>query len=174
MRQLFIASVLAAVPLLAYADAADDAIEAREGYMKMLAINMGTLAGTAKGEIAFDQAAVTAAASNIEALSKYSTLPALFVPYPAAVDDHQTANARGLVDAQAAILIPESQLDPGVLSTQIARPANRPIKMPKFNPVRVSPKAYMTPSTRQSVPCPRTNPAVAALMSVEIARTVST
>ena len=35
MRQLFIASVLAAVPLLAYADAADDAIEAREGYMKL-------------------------------------------------------------------------------------------------------------------------------------------
>ena len=90
MRQLFIASVLAAVPLLAYADAADDAIEAREGYMKMLAINMGTLAGTAKGEIAFDQAAVTAAASNIEALSKYSTLPALFVPGSGPADGKET------------------------------------------------------------------------------------
>ena len=80
MRQLFIASILAAAPLLAYADAADDAIEARAGYMKMLAINMGTLAGTAKGEIRFDQAAVTAAASNIEALSQYNSVPALFVP----------------------------------------------------------------------------------------------
>ena len=31
----------------------------------------------------------------------------------------QTANARGLVDAQAAVLIPESALDPASLSEQI-------------------------------------------------------
>ena len=90
MRQLVIASVFAAVPLFAYADAADDFIEARAGYMKMLAINMATLAGTAKGEIPFDQAAVTAAASNIEALSKYSTLPALFVPGSGPADGKET------------------------------------------------------------------------------------
>ena len=48
MRKLILASVLAAVPVLAFADAAEDAIEAREGYMKMLSINMGTLAGMAK------------------------------------------------------------------------------------------------------------------------------
>jgi len=38
-------------------------------------------------------------------------LPAIFVPYPAAVDDHQTANARGLVDAGAAALLPENELN---------------------------------------------------------------
>jgi UDP-N-acetylglucosamine--N-acetylmuramyl-(pentapeptide) pyrophosphoryl-undecaprenol N-acetylglucosamine transferase len=32
------------------------------------------------------------------------------VPFPFAVDDHQTANARYLADAQAAILLPQSQL----------------------------------------------------------------
>lgn len=90
MRQLFLASVIAAVPLLAHADAAEDAIEAREGYMKMLALNMGTLAGTAKGEIPFDQAAVTAAAANIEALSTYSTLPALFIPGTSPADGKET------------------------------------------------------------------------------------
>ena len=37
-------------------------------------------------------------------------VPALFVPYPAAVDDHQTANARPLADAGAALIIPESEL----------------------------------------------------------------
>lgn len=37
-------------------------------------------------------------------------LPAVFVPYPFAVDDHQTANARVLVDAGAATLIPEAEL----------------------------------------------------------------
>ena len=36
---------------------------------------------------------------------------ACFVPFPYAIDDHQTANARFLSDAKAAILIPQSQLD---------------------------------------------------------------
>lgn len=40
---------------------------------------------------------------------------AVFVPYPHAVDDHQTANARYLVDANAACLIPQSQLQADVL-----------------------------------------------------------
>ncbi|WP_264756312.1 UDP-N-acetylglucosamine--N-acetylmuramyl-(pentapeptide) pyrophosphoryl-undecaprenol N-acetylglucosamine transferase, partial [Moraxella canis] len=35
---------------------------------------------------------------------------AIFVPLPHAVDDHQTANARVLVDAGAAILMPQSAL----------------------------------------------------------------
>lgn len=38
-------------------------------------------------------------------------VPAVFVPLPHAVDDHQTANARYLVDAGAACLLPQSQLD---------------------------------------------------------------
>ena len=46
--------------------------------------------------------------------------------------------------------------------------------MAKFNPVSVRPVAYMAPSTRQSVPCPRTKPAVAVLMSRAMARTVAT
>ncbi|MCG8369613.1 MAG: undecaprenyldiphospho-muramoylpentapeptide beta-N-acetylglucosaminyltransferase [Proteobacteria bacterium] len=37
-------------------------------------------------------------------------VPALFVPYPAAVDDHQTANARPMAEAGAATIVPESRL----------------------------------------------------------------
>ena len=37
-------------------------------------------------------------------------LPAIFVPFPAAVDDHQTANARPLADAGAAMVIQQSDL----------------------------------------------------------------
>lgn len=37
---------------------------------------------------------------------------ALFVPFAAAVDDHQTHNARFLVEANAAVLIPERELTP--------------------------------------------------------------
>ena len=46
-------------------------------------------------------------------------LPALFVPYPAAVDDHQTANARPMADAGAAVIIDESMLSADVLATQL-------------------------------------------------------
>ncbi len=46
-------------------------------------------------------------------------LPALFIPYPAAVDDHQTANARPMADAGAAVIIDESMLSPDVLADQL-------------------------------------------------------
>ncbi len=46
-------------------------------------------------------------------------LPALFVPYPSAVDDHQTANARPLADAGAAVIIDESMLSAEVLAGQL-------------------------------------------------------
>ena len=43
-------------------------------------------------------------------------VPALFVPYPAAVDDHQTANAKPLADAGAAVIVQESELTPTLLA----------------------------------------------------------
>ena len=46
-------------------------------------------------------------------------LPALFVPYPAAVDDHQTANARPMADAGAAVIIDQSMLSAEVLAGQL-------------------------------------------------------
>lgn len=45
--------------------------------------------------------------------------PSILIPYAAATGDHQSANARGLVDAGAAVLIPESMLDAGTLATQM-------------------------------------------------------
>jgi UDP-N-acetylglucosamine--N-acetylmuramyl-(pentapeptide) pyrophosphoryl-undecaprenol N-acetylglucosamine transferase len=52
--------------------------------------------------------------------------PSILIPFAAATGDHQTANARGLVDAGAAILIPESALDAGSLSDQIAAVLEHP------------------------------------------------
>ncbi|MCK8483892.1 undecaprenyldiphospho-muramoylpentapeptide beta-N-acetylglucosaminyltransferase [Aliiroseovarius sp. S2029] len=52
--------------------------------------------------------------------------PSILVPYPHATDDHQTANARGLVEAGAAILIPESRLDVETLSEQITTVLDNP------------------------------------------------
>lgn len=45
---------------------------------------------------------------------------AVFVPFPAAVDDHQTTNARFLVDAGAGWLVPQSELTPEGLAQLLA------------------------------------------------------
>jgi len=44
---------------------------------------------------------------------------ALFVPFPSAVDDHQTSNARFLADAGAAWLVPQPELTPGCLAEML-------------------------------------------------------
>lgn len=46
-------------------------------------------------------------------------LGALLVPYPHAVDDHQTANARWLTEAGAAELLPEAGLDAATLAARL-------------------------------------------------------
>ncbi len=45
--------------------------------------------------------------------------PAILVPFAAATADHQSANARGLVEAGGAILIPEARLDVATLGAQM-------------------------------------------------------
>ena len=45
--------------------------------------------------------------------------PSVLIPYAAATGDHQSANARGLVDAGAAVLIPEKRLDAASLAAQV-------------------------------------------------------
>jgi len=53
--------------------------------------------------------------AEITALGK----AAILVPFPGAVDDHQTANARSLVDAGAAVLVPDRDLDGARLAAEI-------------------------------------------------------
>ena len=48
-------------------------------------------------------------------------LPAIFVPFAAAVDDHQTLNAKFLVDAQAGVSIPERDLTPERLAQELKK-----------------------------------------------------
>ena len=47
--------------------------------------------------------------------------PAILVPFAAAAGDHQTANAAGLVEAGAAVLVPEADLAPAVLAEEVER-----------------------------------------------------
>lgn len=48
-------------------------------------------------------------------------VPAILVPYPHAVDDHQSANARRLVEAGGAELVADDQLEPERLAGRLAR-----------------------------------------------------
>ena len=62
---------------------------------------------------------------------------ALFVPFPAAVDDHQTTNARFLVDQGAGWLVPQSELTPERLAQTLANLSRdelmaRAVKAKKF------------------------------------------
>ncbi len=52
--------------------------------------------------------------------------PSILIPFAAATGDHQSANARGLVDAGGAILIPENRLDVPTLTEQIATVLSNP------------------------------------------------
>jgi UDP-N-acetylglucosamine--N-acetylmuramyl-(pentapeptide) pyrophosphoryl-undecaprenol N-acetylglucosamine transferase len=51
---------------------------------------------------------------------------AVLVPFPAAVDDHQTRNAAFLVDAGAATLLPQSELTAGRLAAELQAYLDRP------------------------------------------------
>jgi UDP-N-acetylglucosamine--N-acetylmuramyl-(pentapeptide) pyrophosphoryl-undecaprenol N-acetylglucosamine transferase len=64
--------------------------------------------------------------------------PSILVPFAAATGDHQTANARGLVDADAAILIPESALTINTLSEQISAILNDPSAAGKMSRAALS------------------------------------
>jgi UDP-N-acetylglucosamine--N-acetylmuramyl-(pentapeptide) pyrophosphoryl-undecaprenol N-acetylglucosamine transferase len=50
----------------------------------------------------------------------------ILVPFPAAVDDHQTANARFLVEHGAALLLPQTELNAERLATEIRTLAHQP------------------------------------------------
>jgi len=75
-----------------------------------------------------DVPARMAAADLVVARSGASTVaellalgrPALFVPYAFAADDHQTANARALEEAGAAVVLPQAEASPSLLARHLA------------------------------------------------------
>ena len=56
-------------------------------------------------------------------------LPAILVPYPHATADHQTANARFMEQAGAAVVIPDSELDGPRLAREVAALLGAPQRM---------------------------------------------
>ena len=58
--------------------------------------------------------------------------PAILVPYPYAVDDHQTVNGRYLVDQGAAKMIQQKELDANTLTTMIKQLVNESGRLEKM------------------------------------------
>lgn len=58
--------------------------------------------------------------------------PSILIPFAAAAADHQTANARGLSTAGAAIVVPEAGLDSAKLSGQMAAILSDPARATKM------------------------------------------
>jgi UDP-N-acetylglucosamine--N-acetylmuramyl-(pentapeptide) pyrophosphoryl-undecaprenol N-acetylglucosamine transferase len=65
--------------------------------------------------------ALTRAGATVTAELAAVGLPAIVVPWPAATNDHQTANGRALAAAGGAILIAESDLTSARLTTEVER-----------------------------------------------------
>lgn len=65
-----------------------------------------------------DIAICRSGASSVAELAM-AGVPAIFVPFPFAADDHQRTNAQAMVDAGAAVLIDESNLDVATLKAEL-------------------------------------------------------
>jgi UDP-N-acetylglucosamine--N-acetylmuramyl-(pentapeptide) pyrophosphoryl-undecaprenol N-acetylglucosamine transferase len=72
-----------------------------------------------------DLAVCRSGAMTVSELSAVG-LPAILIPFPYAIDDHQTQNARYLADAGAAVLLPQTELNPQRLAAEIAALVDRP------------------------------------------------
>jgi undecaprenyldiphospho-muramoylpentapeptide beta-N-acetylglucosaminyltransferase len=68
---------------------------------------------------AADVVVARAGATTVAELSVLG-LPAVLVPLPIATADHQTANARALVEAGAAVLVPDAELDGARLASELS------------------------------------------------------
>ncbi|RMA43119.1 undecaprenyldiphospho-muramoylpentapeptide beta-N-acetylglucosaminyltransferase [Rhodophyticola porphyridii] len=76
----------------------------------------------------FSEAQLIISRSGASSVADISVIgrPSILVPLAAAIRDEQTANARALVDADAAILMPESQFTPASLADHIKAILDQP------------------------------------------------
>ena len=82
-------------------------------------------------EYALGAADLALSRSGASSLAEFSAmeLPAILIPYPTAVDDHQRLNARSFVDLGAARCFHQKQLTPNLLVSQLSELFGSPAKL---------------------------------------------
>lgn len=79
MRRLLLAAAIAALPGAALAQSPSDTVDARQGFFKLMGVNVGPLAAMARGEMAYDADRAATHAANLAALAAYDP-SGLFAP----------------------------------------------------------------------------------------------
>lgn len=72
MRKLILTALIAALPAGAALAGPEDVAKARQGFYKLMGLEMGQLAGMAKGDIEYDADKALGHAADILALTKYN------------------------------------------------------------------------------------------------------
>ena len=82
-------------------------------------------------EYALGAADLAVSRSGASSLAEFSAmeLPAILIPYPTAMDDHQRLNARSFVDLGAARCFHQKQLTPNLLVSQLSELFGSPAKL---------------------------------------------
>ncbi len=105
----------------------EDAIRAAETY-EVAGIRVEIAAFFADIPRRLSEAQLVISRSGASSVADISVIgrPSILIPYAAATGDHQTANARGLAEAGAAVVIPEKRLDPATLAEHIGAILGQP------------------------------------------------
>ena len=77
--------------------------------------------------------AITRAGAGTVAELAVTGLPAILVPYPHAIDDHQTLNAAALVRAGGAVLVPDAEVDVARVRPQVEEMLFSPDRLKKMS-----------------------------------------
>ena len=82
-------------------------------------------------EYALGAADLVISRAGASSLAEFSAmqLPAILVPYPSAVDNHQRLNARTFVEMKAARCFHQKQLTPSLLTQQLKELFSQPLKL---------------------------------------------
>jgi UDP-N-acetylglucosamine--N-acetylmuramyl-(pentapeptide) pyrophosphoryl-undecaprenol N-acetylglucosamine transferase len=94
-----------------------------ESQYKALGINAETIAFIDDMVAAYQWADLVICRAGAMTVSEVAAtgVPAIFIPLPGAIDDHQMANARYLTDAGAGLLLMQKDLNPETLAEQITK-----------------------------------------------------
>jgi UDP-N-acetylglucosamine--N-acetylmuramyl-(pentapeptide) pyrophosphoryl-undecaprenol N-acetylglucosamine transferase len=99
----------------------EDLARVRDAYARAgVPADLATFFPDVAGRLATAHLVIARAGASTVAELACAGRPSILVPLPHAIDDHQSANARALAGAGAAVVMPQPGLTPGTLSRRLA------------------------------------------------------